>query len=90
MGSRGGYRTSEMAQSWSAEKRMFRAGIFPNVSRTGSWGDVGHYTQMVWPATNRMGCSLRSSAHWDYLVCRYSNPGNLVGARVGSMRMAAR
>ena len=90
MGSRGAYRPTTMVAAWASEKRVFRAGLFPNVSRTGSWSHVGHYTQMVWPATTSVGCSVRSSAQWDYLVCRYAAAGNVVGQRVGAIRYAAR
>jgi hypothetical protein len=66
---------------WSAEKRMLQPGIFPAVSRTGQWEDVAHYTQMVWPTTTRVGCAI-FSADWDYLICRYSPPGNIDGKPV--------
>jgi hypothetical protein len=90
MGSRGAYALNSMVAAWSSEKRAFRAGVFPNVSRTGSWSHVGHYTQMVWPTTTSVGCSVRSSAQWDYLVCRYARTGNVIGQRVGSTRIAER
>jgi hypothetical protein len=90
MGSRGAFRPEGMVAAWSSEKRLFRAGVFPNVSRTGSWYHVGHYTQMIWPGTTSVGCSVRSSASWDYLVCRYSGAGNVLGARVGAANMAER
>ena len=66
---------------WSREKRMLRPGLFPAVSRTGQWEDVAHYTQMVWPTTTRVGCAI-FSADWDYLICRYSPPGNIDGKPV--------
>ena len=90
MGSRGAYRPANMVGAWAAERRVFRAGVFPDVSRTGSWSHVGHYTQMVWPATTSVGCSVRSSAQWDYLVCRYAAAGNVIGQRVGATGYAAR
>jgi hypothetical protein len=40
-----------------AEKRYFRPGIFPDVSTTGNWYDVSHYTTMIWPTTERVGCA---------------------------------
>lgn len=83
MGSRGAYSLETMVGGWSSERRWFRAGIFPNVSRTGNWADVGHYTQMIWPATTRVGCALASTARTDYLVCRYANKGNVDGRPVG-------
>ena len=83
MGSRGAYSVETMIGGWSSEKRWFRAGVFPNVSRTGNWADVGHYTQMIWPATTRVGCAIASTARTDYLVCRYANKGNVDGRPVG-------
>lgn len=83
MGSRGAYSLETMIGGWSSEKRWFRAGVFPNVSRTGNWADVGHYTQMIWPATTRVGCALASTPQTVYLVCRYANKGNVDGGPVG-------
>lgn len=82
MGTRGGFSIDQMLRGWVAEGRMFRAGRFPNVSRTGNWADVGHYTQMIWPGSVRIGCAVRSSARFDYLVCRYSPQGNIIGVTV--------
>jgi hypothetical protein len=83
MGSRGAYSFETMVGGWSSERRWFRAGVFPNVSRTGDWEDVGHYTQMIWPTTQRVGCAVASNARVDYLVCRYAGAGNIDGRTVG-------
>lgn len=90
MGTRGFFAAEKMIADWASEKTMFRPGTFPDVSSTGSWHDVGHYTQMVWPTTQKLGCAVRSSARWDYLVCRYSALGNVIGERVGPATVAAR
>lgn len=82
MGTRGAYALEEMAGGWAAEKALFRPGIFPAVSTSGNWSDVGHYTQMIWKGTVRIGCAVHKSRKWDFLVCRYSPPGNVVGRRV--------
>ena len=82
LGSRRAYVPEAMIASWAGERRFFRRGAFPAVSRTGNWRDVGHYTQIVWPATTRVGCGLASSTRWDVLVCRYSPPGNRDGQRL--------
>lgn len=85
----------QLVGMWSAEKRFIRAGIFPAVSSSGNWEDVAHYTQMVWPTTTRVGCALYQ-ADWDYLICRYSPPGNIDGkpvftaARAGRSLLASR
>ena len=90
-GTRGAFSLETMIANWASEKRMFRAGLFPNVSTTGNWADVGHYTQIVWPGSLRVGCGLRSSARDDYLVCRYAAPGNVVGEPVpGPVTVAAK
>ncbi len=81
-GTRGAYSLEEMAGGWAGERTLLRPGIFPNVSRSGNWRDVAHYTQMVWTGTSRVGCALHKSREWDFLICRYSPPGNVVGRRV--------
>lgn len=78
MGTRGAFSLEEMVGDWAGEKRIFRPGIFPNVSTSGNWSDVGHYTQIVWRGTARVGCAVHQSPQWDYLVCRYSPPGNVM------------
>lgn len=82
MGTRGAYGLEEMAGGWAAEKRLFRPDIFPDVSASGNWSDVGHYTQMVWRGTTRVGCAIHRASAWDYLICRYAPSGNVVGQRV--------
>ena len=89
MGTRGAFTPEDMVGDWIAEKRMFRAGTFPYVSSTGSWEDVGHYTQIIWADTDRIGCGLGSSPDYDYLVCRYAQAGNVMGENVMPTRMAA-
>ena len=81
MGTRGAFSVETMVGNWASERRMFMPGIFPAVSRTGNWADVAHYTQIVWPTTTRVGCAL-FAADMDYLVCRYSPPGNIDGKPV--------
>ncbi len=53
-----------------------------------NFNDIGHYTQLVWANTQRIGCG---STHcttntpfpgfpeWDFIVCRYAPPGNFTG-----------
>ena len=81
----------QLIDMWSREKGMLEPGnaglgcprqfgcmSFPAASRTGRWEDVARFTQMVWPTTTRVGCAI-FSADWDYLICRYSPPGNIDG-----------
>jgi hypothetical protein len=82
MGTAGAFSLEEMIGSWAAERSLFVPGAVPNVSRSGHFSDVGHYTQMIWPATTRVGCALHRARASDYLICRYAPAGNVVGARV--------
>lgn len=79
MGTRGAYRYDEMVGGWVDERRWYRAAPTPDFSTTGRWGDVAHYTQIVWRGTTAVGCAMASDRENDYLVCRYSPPGNVVG-----------
>lgn len=83
MGSRSAYTPEHMVGTWIDERRDFRPGLFPAVSRTGNWSDVGHYTQMIWPSTTTIGCAVHRSPRWDFLICRYTPKGNVDGNRVG-------
>jgi hypothetical protein len=81
VGTAGAYRGDAGVAAWAAERSNYRDGVFPNVSRTGNWLDVSHYTQMIWRKTTHVGCALARSPRWDALVCRYSPKGNRDGQR---------
>jgi Cysteine-rich secretory protein family len=68
-----------MAGAWIDERRFYVHAVFPNVSTTGNWQDVGHYTQIIWRNTTRLGCGLATGNGRDVLVCRYGPPGNFIG-----------
>ena len=79
MGTRDAYSYTEMVGAWVDEDRYFKPGLVPGNSTTGNWGDVDHYTQIIWPTSQRIGCAVASNARSDFLVCRYSPAGNIVG-----------
>jgi hypothetical protein len=69
-----------MVGSFLDERKLFRVeGKLPDLSTTGRWQDVGHYTQMIWRGTKKVGCALGEGAQYDYLVCRYFPAGNAFG-----------
>jgi hypothetical protein len=51
----------------------------------------GHYTQVVWRTTTRVGCATKvctknspfgaQAPTWQYWVCNYDPPGNYQGQR---------
>ncbi len=71
---------AQMVAMWGDEKKSFKYGVFPNCAINRS-AVVGHYTQIVWKNTRSVGCALAGNGHNDFLVCRYSPPGNVVGEK---------
>lgn len=82
MGTAGFYSPEQMIGAFLGEARYFRPGTFPRISRTGNWADVGHYSQIIWPATRELGCAMARGGNSDVLVCRYWPAGNVMGQRV--------
>lgn len=79
MGRRAFFSTDTLVRRWVAEKSDFIPGTYPANSRSGNWLHTAHYTQMIWPATQRIGCALGTGRGNDVLVCRYSPAGNIDG-----------
>ena len=82
MGSAGSYSAEQMIGGFVEEVRYFRTGQFPDVSTTGRWSDVGHYTQLIWRGTQQVGCAVGQGQDSDILVCRYFPAGNVMGDKV--------
>ncbi|MDB5686464.1 MAG: SCP-like extracellular [Rhizorhabdus sp.] len=78
-GTRGYYGPEAMVGLWVAEKKNFKPGIFPNNYVTGDLDSIGHYTQVMWRSTKAVGCAVTRGRHDDFLVCRYSEGGNVIG-----------
>ena len=81
LGTKGAYAPEQMVGLWIEEKANYRPGPIPAVSRTGDFEDVGHYTQLMWRDTDRVGCALAAGREDEVLVCRYRQPGNVEGER---------
>jgi hypothetical protein len=90
-GPRGVFSYDVMLRLMIDERALFRRGIFPDVSTTGNFHDVAHYTQIVWPTTTEVGCGLVSNETTDYFVCRYAPTGNKDGITLDpTLRLAER
>ena len=72
---------TQLVDLWGSEETYFTDGIFPNVSTTGNWMDVGHYSQVIWKTTTEVGCGFSEDYGRDVLVCDYNPPGNVMGER---------
>ncbi len=44
-------------------------------------GMCGHYTQVIWKTTKKLGCAMAKCGNDEVWVCNYSPPGNIVGRR---------
>lgn len=79
MGTAGAWNSAAMVEMFLEERRYFRPATFPDVSLTGNWNDVGHYSQIVWRETKEVGCAIDTGKGMDVLVCRYHPAGNVMG-----------
>ncbi|KOC70985.1 Venom allergen 3, partial [Habropoda laboriosa] len=56
------------------------------VSRFTNGNNVGHYTQLVWANTNKIGCGkiVYQNDQWKryYVACNYGPGGNIIGAPI--------
>jgi pathogenesis-related protein 1 len=60
-------------KQWASESRDYD--YRTNSCRT----DCGHYTQIVWRDSRRVGCALARGSQRDVWVCSYDPPGNYRG-----------
>jgi uncharacterized protein YkwD len=64
--------------SWQDEKKLW-----DKKSTKTYYGDTGHYTQVVWKATTRVGCGVAdgvvSTLPAKFVACNYSPAGNVLG-----------
>ncbi|KAL9174367.1 hypothetical protein ABFS82_02G048500 [Erythranthe guttata] len=61
---------------WAAEKQYYTYAT--NTCSAGK--QCGHYTQIVWRESVRIGCArVKCNNGWYYVVCSYDPPGNWVG-----------
>jgi hypothetical protein len=74
---------TDVVNMWGSEKSYFIYGpLGDGSSTTGHWGDVGHYTQIVWSTTTQCGCGKATNFTYppiEYFVCQYNPPGNWWG-----------
>jgi len=76
------FTVTQLVDMWGNEKQYFKGGIFPDVSSTGNWENVGHYTQVIWRNTTQVGCGVATGNNNIVMVGRYSPPGNWLGQSV--------
>jgi pathogenesis-related protein 1 len=71
-GSIGYYSAGDLVNLWVEEKSLFSCGKLPSFQY-----DSGHYSQVVWKDTTKVGCGIRDCPNgFTTLLCNYYPPGN--------------
>lgn len=76
-----GYPTISVAiKEWYNEKKNY------SYQRAQFNHGTGHFTQIVWKASTKLGCALvpcngKNGTPGNYLVCEYNPPGNVLGRK---------
>lgn len=61
--------------AWASEARNY------SYQTNSCQGRCGHYTQLIWRDTKRVGCGAASRDGTEVWVCNYDPPGNIAGER---------
>jgi pathogenesis-related protein 1 len=72
-GSAGGLGPGDVVSMWSGEASGY------DFRRPGFSMSTGHFTQVVWRDTARVGCGVATCNGLDIWVCNYDPPGNVEG-----------
>ncbi|XP_021755381.1 pathogenesis-related protein 1-like [Chenopodium quinoa] len=67
------------AQYWVDEKKWYDY----NTNSCAYGKDCGHYTQIVWKSSTRVGCAkvVCYNGRGVFITCNYDPPGNYIGSR---------
>ena len=65
----------EVVQAWREESLGYE--YSSNICH----GVCGHYTQIVWRSTRKVGCAVARCAGREVWVCEYDPPGNVMGQK---------
>ena len=71
----GGASPEQVVNDWASESKDYQ--YKSNTCRR----VCGHYTQIVWRDTKRVGCAVARSGRTEIWVCNYDPPGNRIGKR---------
>ena len=74
----------DAVQAWGDEKAHYHYGVIGDSGTCDSGEQCGHYTQIVWKETRKVGCAMAQYTAGDFqggyvVVCKYTPPGNVIG-----------
>jgi pathogenesis-related protein 1 len=76
-GTTGYYSAADAVDDWADERHDYNY-----ATNSCKPGEVcGHYTQIVWAKTTRVGCAKTTCNGMDTWVCNYDPPGNYIGQK---------
>ncbi|KAM3510873.1 hypothetical protein MY11210_005476 [Beauveria gryllotalpidicola] len=70
----GSYSPYQWVNLWGKERVDY------NFDRPGYVSGTGHFTQVVWKGTTRVGCGEAQCSFGTNVVCEYDPAGNIIGA----------
>ncbi len=70
---------TQVVDSWGSEIEWYN--YDDNSCQAPPGAACGHYTQVVWQETTKIGAAVTKDEDDVYWVCRYDPPGNLVGKK---------
>jgi pathogenesis-related protein 1 len=78
MGTSGYYGVADAVTAWESEKKYYKG----EALNSSNWYASGHYTQVIWKNTQRVGCARAECNNGMMIVvCNYDPPGNVIGQR---------
>lgn len=76
-GTAGHFTALDAAKGWESEKKLYSGGMVTDKN----YVRIGHYTQMVWRDTRKVGCGEAICNGTLLVACNYDPPGNYLGRK---------
>lgn len=74
---KGAFSPTDVVMSWGSEMEDYDY----ESNTCAADKDCGHYTQIVWQNTTKVGCGVATCDGRDIWVCQYAPPGSFVGEK---------
>jgi uncharacterized protein YkwD/uncharacterized membrane protein len=72
------YTPKMVVDDWASEIELYHGETISN----SNYSAFGHYTQVIWCQTTKVGCAMVQASNGDMIVvCNYSPHGNMIGSK---------
>ncbi|GLC34467.1 hypothetical protein PLESTF_000535100 [Pleodorina starrii] len=65
--------------SWYDEVSQYRFTRRPWTDNRPNFYNIGHFTQLVWKSSTKLGCGAAKGRNCYVVACHYSPAGNMIG-----------